>query len=190
MYVCMFICMYKVGLTSTWMVGQISIISIRKFISLGGFLRIENVSLHKNSIPWNYLQARKSLPLTKNCLKNFYLVCCTKYFDYFQFIVTLWTNDSFFIFFIKGHTTLCCVLPLLQFRNFVWLLGRGISKSQGRYLYTEQHKHRTNTHTDIYALSGIRTHDSSNRVREDNSCARRRGHRDWHNKWLAETNFE
>jgi hypothetical protein len=34
-------------------------------------------------------------------------------------------------------------------------MTRGISPSQGRYLHTEQ------THTDIHALSGIRTHDPS-----------------------------
>jgi hypothetical protein len=53
---------------------------------------------------------------------------------------------------------------LLQFRNrsffftqTVGLFGRGISPSQGRYLQTGQHKHRINAHTDIHALSGIRT---------------------------------
>jgi hypothetical protein len=36
----------------------------------------------------------------------------------------------------------------------------GIGPSQGRYLYTEQHKHRINAHnTDIHPLSRIRTHD-------------------------------
>jgi hypothetical protein len=38
--------------------------------------------------------------------------------------------------------------PLLQFRNPFYtdgrILGRGISPSQGRYLHTEQHKHRIN----------------------------------------------
>jgi hypothetical protein len=38
---------------------------------------------------------------------------------------------------------------IFQFLNIiqsVGLLGRGISPSQGRYLYTEQHKHRINAH--------------------------------------------
>jgi hypothetical protein len=44
--------------------------------------------------------------------------------------------------------------PLLQFRKIffiqtVGLLGRGISLSQGRYLYPEEHKDRINRHTDI-----------------------------------------
>jgi hypothetical protein len=37
-------------------------------------------------------------------------------------------------------------------------LGRGISPSLGLYLHIE-HKHRINAHTDIHALSGIRTQD-------------------------------
>jgi hypothetical protein len=49
--------------------------------------------------------------------------------------------------------------PLLQFRNLFTqvegLLGRVISRSQGRYLHTRQHKRRINTHTDIDALIGI-----------------------------------
>jgi hypothetical protein len=58
--------------------------------------------------------------------------------------------------------------PLLQFRNFftqtLGLLGRVIRPSQRRYLHTGQHKHRTNAHTDIHALTGIRTHDPSVRA--------------------------
>jgi hypothetical protein len=54
-------------------------------------------------------------------------------------------------------------------RQSVGLLGRGISPSQGRYLY----KHRINT--NIHALSGIRTHV---RRGEDDSCFRPRGHCD------------
>jgi hypothetical protein len=62
---------------------------------------------------------------------------------------------------------------VLQLFNFVilytvGLLGQGIS----RYLHTGWHKHRTNVHTDIHALSGIRTHDPSFRAGEDCSCFR------------------
>jgi hypothetical protein len=62
--------------------------------------------------------------------------------------------------------------PLIQFRNHfftqtVGLLGRLISPSQGRYLYTGQHKHRTDAYTDIHALNGIRTHEPSVRASED-----------------------
>jgi hypothetical protein len=57
-------------------------------------------------------------------------------------------------------------------RQSVGLLGRGIRPSQGRYL------HRTQTQTDIQALSGIWTHDPSVRVSEDCSCLRPRGHCD------------
>jgi hypothetical protein len=57
----------------------------------------------------------------------------------------------------------------------VGLRGRGICPSQGRYLHIEQHKHRINSHTDIDALSAIRTHYPSVQASEDNSCLRPRG---------------
>jgi hypothetical protein len=60
----------------------------------------------------------------------------------------------------------------------VGLFGRGISPSQGRYLHTEQHKHRINAHTGIHASSGFRTHNPSVRAGEDSSCLRPRGHCD------------
>jgi hypothetical protein len=54
---------------------------------------------------------------------------------------------------IHGSTAL---VDLSRFFNFliytqstVGLLGRGISPSQGRYLYTEQHKHRINAHRHL-----------------------------------------
>jgi hypothetical protein len=51
---------------------------------------------------------------------------------------------------------------LKLFRYFVGLIGQGISPSQGLYLHrTTQHR---KTRTDIHALSGIRTHDSSIRA--------------------------
>jgi hypothetical protein len=60
----------------------------------------------------------------------------------------------------------------------VGLLIRVIIPSLGLYLHIRQHKHRINAHTDIHALSGIRTHDHSVRASEDSSCLRPRGHRD------------
>jgi hypothetical protein len=71
--------------------------------------------------------------------------------------------------------------PHLQFRNLlsqtVGLLEREIIPSQGHYQHTE-HKHRKNAHTDIHALSGIRTHNPSVLASEDSSCLRPRGHFD------------
>jgi hypothetical protein len=77
--------------------------------------------------------------------------------------------------------------PLLQFHNLFYTDGRnpwtGISPSQGRYLDTGQHKHRINAHnTDIHALCGIRTHDPSAEVSEDNSCLRLRDHCERHRR--------
>jgi hypothetical protein len=57
------------------------------------------------------------------------------------------------------------------------LLGRGISPSQGRYLHTQQHKHRINAHKH-HASSGIRTHDHSVQVGDDCSCLSQGGHCD------------
>jgi hypothetical protein len=62
--------------------------------------------------------------------------------------------------------------------HMVGLFGRGLSPSQGRYLHTEQHTRRINAHTDIHALSEIRTHDPSFRASEDSSCLRASVHCD------------
>jgi hypothetical protein len=75
--------------------------------------------------------------------------------------------------------------PLIQFRihfsQTVGLLGRVISSSQGRYLYTGQHKQNKRIHTpNIHSLSGIRTHNPSIRTNEDSSCHRPRGYCDRH----------
>jgi hypothetical protein len=52
----------------------------------------------------------------------------------------------------------------------VGLLGRVISPSQGRYLYTGQLKHKISAYRDIHALSGIRTHNPSVRASEDRAA--------------------
>jgi hypothetical protein len=73
------------------------------------------------------------------------------------------------------------LVDLIRFFSFliytksVGLLGRGITPSQGRYLRTEQHKYRINTHRHP-CLEWIRAHDPSVRAGEDDSCLRRRGH--------------
>jgi hypothetical protein len=69
---------------------------------------------------------------------------------------------------------------VILFAQKVGLFGRGISQSQGRYLHTEQQKHRINAHTDTHALSGIPTHDPSVRENEDSPCLRPSGHCDRH----------
>jgi hypothetical protein len=55
-------------------------------------------------------------------------------------------------------------LSFLIYTQSVDLLGRGISPSQGPATYIQQQ-----THTDIHASSGIRTHDPSVRAGEDGS---------------------
>jgi hypothetical protein len=57
----------------------------------------------------------------------------------------------FFFFFSMAPPVHSRPWPLIQFRNHfsqaVGLLGRVISSSQGRYLNSGQHKHRTNAYT-------------------------------------------
>jgi hypothetical protein len=90
-----------------------------------------------------------------------WLLCSTKSFEIWQI-----TNCLFFYY---RSTALCWALAAFSvswsYTQSVELLGRGISRSQGRYLHTGQHKHRIKAHnTDIHALSGIRTHDPSGRT--------------------------
>jgi hypothetical protein len=90
--------------------------------------------------------------------------------------IAIWYVFFFFFFFFYS----CCShlehrvsvkrlvsLQFLNLRQSAGLPGRGISPSQGRYLYTE-HKHRINAHrTDNHALNGIRTHYPSVWANED-----------------------
>jgi hypothetical protein len=88
-----------------------------------------------------------------------------------------------------GSIALCWALATFSvFRSYtqsVGLLGRGVSPLQGRYLHTEQHKHRINAHsTDIHALSVIRTHDPSVRVSEESSRLSPNGHCDRQSEYV------
>jgi hypothetical protein len=83
--------------------------------------------------------------------------------------------------------------PLIQFHNHLvtesaGLLGRVIIPSQGRYLYTGQHKHRLNVYTDIHALNGIQTYDPSIRASADSSCLRPRGNCDRQQEHITAVN--
>jgi hypothetical protein len=88
-----------------------------------------------------------------------------------------------YYYYYYGSTAFCWALVSFwvswSFTQSLGLLGRGISPSHGRYLHTEQHKHRIKAHnTDIHALGRIRTHDPSVLAREDSSCLRSRGYWD------------
>jgi hypothetical protein len=61
---------------------------------------------------------------------------------------------------------------VIFFIQTVGLLGGVISPSQGRYQHVGQHKPIINAHTDICALSMIRTYDPSALASEDSSCLR------------------
>jgi hypothetical protein len=84
---------------------------------------------------------------------------------------------------ICGSTALCTLAASSVSQPF-YTVGRTDSMDRGSAhrnaaTYTEQHKH-TKTHTDIHALSRIRTHDPSVQANEDSSCLRPCGHCDLH----------
>jgi hypothetical protein len=75
---------------------------------------------------------------------------------------------------------LCAPWPLFQFLN-LYTVGRTPwtgDQPVARPLPTHRTTQTEQTHTDIHALSGIRTHDYSVRTGEDGSCLRPRGHCD------------
>jgi hypothetical protein len=79
-------------------------------------------------------------------------------------LVSLEIYTRYMDYYYYGARGLCWTFAAFSvswsYTQSVGLLGRGISPSQGLYLYTEQHKHKINTHnTGIHASSGIRTHD-------------------------------
>jgi hypothetical protein len=54
--------------------------------------------------------------------------------------------NATFSFSVHSHHSHCCSIWTLSQSISVGFLGRGISLSQGLYLYTEQHKHRINAY--------------------------------------------
>jgi hypothetical protein len=68
------------------------------------------------------------------------------------------------------YWTLAAFSVSWSYTQSVGLLGQGISRSQVRYLNTEQHKNRINAYTDIHDSSGIRIQDSSIRAGEDRAA--------------------
>jgi hypothetical protein len=98
--------------------------------------------------------------ISRNGLHAYYY-----YYYYYCFTALFWALAAFSVYW--------------SYTQSIWLLGRRISLSQGRYLHTEQHKHRINAHnTDIPALSGIWTPDPNVQTSKDSSCLRPRGHCD------------
>jgi hypothetical protein len=95
----------------------------------------------------------------EHCIMNSFLICTVRQIYY-----------CYYYYYYYCSTALCRALAAFSvswsYTQSVGLTGRGISPSQGLYLYTEQHKHCINSHnTDIHALSWIRTHDLSVRPR-------------------------
>jgi hypothetical protein len=80
---------------------------------------------------------------------------------------------------IYGYTVLCYDLD--RFFSFLILYTVGRTPWTGdqtvaRPLPIPRTTQTQNKHTDIYALTGIRTHDPSVRTSEDSLCLRPRGH--------------
>jgi hypothetical protein len=114
--------------------------------------------------------------LQRKVQSTYCLFIYTTMFEKILLCAVVWDIHSF----INGSTALCWPWPFIQFRNLFYTDGRipWTSDQPVARLYTGKHKHRINAHTDIHALSGIRTHDPSFRASEDISCLRPRGHRD------------
>jgi hypothetical protein len=88
---------------------------------------------------------------------------------------------------IYGYTVL--LLDLGRFFSFLILYTIGRTPWTGdqpvaKLLPTHRTIETQYMHTDIQALSGIRTHDPSVRASEDSSCLRRRGHCDRFHGWI------
>jgi hypothetical protein len=83
---------------------------------------------------------------------------------------------------------------LLQFRHRFYTDGRTPWMSDqpvSRLLPTHrQHKHGVNAHTDINALTGIRTHYHNVRASEDSSCCTYRGYCDRQLTTMVRSNME
>jgi hypothetical protein len=83
---------------------------------------------------------------------------------------------------VYGSTVL--LLDLGRFFSFLISLDlRSAHRKAGTYTQNN-YKHRINAHTDIHALSGIRTHDPSVRAGEDSSCLSPRDHCDRQKKCI------
>jgi hypothetical protein len=80
---------------------------------------------------------------------------------------------------LQSLSALVAFFSFLIHTQSVGLLGRGMSPSQGRYLYRATQTQNIN-HTDVHVSSGIWTHDPSLRAGEDGSCLRPRSHCDGH----------
>jgi hypothetical protein len=86
---------------------------------------------------------------------------------------------------------------LLQFRNLFYTVGMTPWRSDQPVArpstYKQDNTNTINAHTDIHALSGIRTRHPSVRANEHSSCFRQRGHCDrlWlcPSSWILNTTF-
>jgi hypothetical protein len=64
-------------------------------------------------------------------------------------LASRWMETRYILLSVCVFTALVdfgCFFSFLIYTQSVRLIGQGISLSQGRYLHTEQHKHRINTH--------------------------------------------
>jgi hypothetical protein len=96
-----------------------------------------------------------------------------------------WHKNTDWIISIYACTALVGLglfFSFLMYTQSVGLLGQVISRSQGRYLHTEQYKHRMNVH--IHGVEPCLKWNSPPRPQcsshEGSSCTKPRGHYDRH----------
>jgi hypothetical protein len=87
--------------------------------------------------------------------------------------------------FIRNAGWLSTCYTELYHQKIIHFITTGVRTSNPTSLRTLQSQYPAITlaHTDMHALSGIRTHDRSVQAGEDSSCLRPRGHSDRQDKW-------
>jgi hypothetical protein len=89
------------------------------------------------------------VPFCVNILLSFPRIIAHNYLGSQLFLEfqSVTSSSRFFFHWLYSPRGPWSLISLLIYSQLVGLLGRVISPSQGRYLNTEQHKHRINTYT-------------------------------------------
>jgi Na+-transporting methylmalonyl-CoA/oxaloacetate decarboxylase gamma subunit len=133
-----------------------------------------DLNLMKWSTPCPARQLSPSPLIVNMCNIHFYPHTRQRNNKYFG----LYFFHPFLLYPFMGVEVVFIFVFILIMLQTLGLLGRAISPSQGRYLTQDN----TNTEkriqaSNIYALSGIRTHDPGFRASEDSSYVRPLGYR-------------
>jgi hypothetical protein len=131
------------------------------------------VQRRQGAVNW----ANKSMYLFTILCSNVYLVADAFIFSFFSSSSSFFF--FFFFFFFFGSTALVGLSPFFssliytQSRRTAWTSDQPVARSLPTHTTTQ-----TQTHTDILALSGIRTHDPSVQASEESVCLMPCGHCD------------